>query len=67
MIPGATEQRLRLWMEHQQEEADASLLSLAARPFVDVTPPPPAVGSTGNAPAPGQLPAAPADATQAGA
>jgi hypothetical protein len=67
MIPGATEQRLRLWMEHQQEEADASLISLAARPFVDVTPPSPAVGSTGNAPAPGQLPAAPADATQAGA
>lgn len=48
MIPGATQQKLDGWMRLAQDEADASLVAIASRPFVDVTPQPAADGSTGN-------------------
>jgi Phage portal protein, SPP1 Gp6-like len=38
MIPGATLQKLELWLQHAQDEAQDSLLALATRTFVDVTP-----------------------------
>lgn len=57
MIPGATQQKLDLWMTHAEDQAFADQMALAARPFVDVTP---AGGSTGNTPpaAPGAVGAA---------
>jgi hypothetical protein len=37
MIPGTTPERLAAWMELYQDEQDQSILSLAARPVIDVT------------------------------
>jgi hypothetical protein len=58
MIPGATTTKLDDWQREAEDEAFANQLAVAARPFVDVTAPPPAAPPAGAVTAPAAPPAA---------